>query len=97
MEVAYPKYPDTHCELSPNGAHHYVKAGGYWICAYCGAGLWLPADFSELQRFGKSIEKYGADEAYRRLLKHRPEIREALLTLEKINQQEGDLPIKEEI
>ena len=92
MEVAYPKYPDPHCKLSPSGAHHYIKAGGYWICAYCGAALWLPTDFTELWRFGNSIKKHGADIAYAKLLKNRPAIREALLTLGRINQQRGDLP-----
>lgn len=93
MEVTYPK---PQCELSPNGAHHFIKVSGFWRCAHCKAAMWLPTDFVGAQEFSSNVRKLGVEPAYRKLLRYRPQIRRMLVLIEEARQADKELEITQE-
>lgn len=79
MEI---KYPEQHCDCSPNGAHFFERIEiGIWRCKYCLVAKWLPDDYKDAADFAFKIRKYGVQKSYNKLLRKRPEVKERLQEL----------------
>ena len=80
-------YPETKCEVSPVEAHYYiVLTDGICVCRYCLKSVWLPRNLTDAINLTSSILKLGLQKAYKKALKDKPLIMEALTILEQCRQ-----------
>lgn len=81
-------YPDTRCDSSPTGAHHYkVLEGEIWVCKYCYTPLWAPTLWTDAMKYGSNISRWGLDGAYSHEVSSRPLVKQRLSTLEQAKEQ----------
>lgn len=95
MVIEHPKsktdiiYPGYKCSCSPTGTHWFIPvAPSIWRCKFCGAVKWLPIDWEESCKFSASVKRLGVEEAYKRALRYKPDVRKQLLRLQK--NEDGD-------
>jgi hypothetical protein len=63
--------------------HHYVEvADSIFICKKCAYSRWFPTRYPSAVVYAQEIERWGADEAYKRRLQKMPKVE---LLLEQLN------------